>query len=83
MQNIKHIPFQKRNLISVGQLDDDTNYTTFKDKASKLKKGNPIVAREKKRGSLYIVIDKDMIAGAYAANSSSLWHQRSTLVERE
>jgi len=32
LYNIIHIPTLKRNLISIGQLDDDGHYTTFRDR---------------------------------------------------
>jgi len=34
------------------------------------------VARGKKRGSLYMIVDEDMVVVTEAANNSSLWHQR-------
>nr|KYP34487.1 Retrovirus-related Pol polyprotein from transposon TNT 1-94 [Cajanus cajan] len=76
LKNVRHIPALKRNLISVGQLDDEGHETTFGDGAWKVKKGNLIVARGKKRGSLYMVADENMIAVTEAANNSFLWHQR-------
>jgi len=39
-------------------------------------KGNLVVARGKKRRSLYMIADEDMISVAEVGNSSSLWHQR-------
>ncbi|CAJ2648559.1 unnamed protein product [Trifolium pratense] len=39
-------------------------------------KGNLVVARGKKQGSLYMVADEDMIAVTEVVNNSSLWHQR-------
>jgi len=39
-------------------------------------KGNLVVARGKKQGSLYMIADEDMISVAKVGNSSSLWHQR-------
>ena len=76
LHNVRHIPTLKRNLISIGQLDDEGHYTTFGDGAWKVMKGNLVIARGKKRGSLYMVAEEDMVAVTEAANSSSLWHQR-------
>ena len=76
MNNVRHIPALKRNLISIGQLDDEGHCTTFGDGHWKVRKGNLVVAREKKQGSLYMIADEDMISVAEVGNSSSLWHQR-------
>ena len=48
LHNVRHILALKRNLISIGQLDDEGHYTTFGDGASKVTKGNLVVARGKK-----------------------------------
>lgn len=76
LHNVRHIPALKRNLISIGQLDDEGHYTTFGDGAWKVTKGNLVVARGKKRGSLYMIADEDMVAVTEAVNNSTLWHQR-------
>jgi len=49
LHNVRHIPALKRNLISIGQLDDEGHHTTFGDGAWKVTKGNLVVARGKKR----------------------------------
>ena len=61
LHNVKHIPALKRNLISIGQLDDEGLYTTFGDGSWKVIKGSLIMARGKKRGSLYMIVDEDMV----------------------
>jgi hypothetical protein len=76
LRNVRHVPALKRNLISIGQLDDEGHHTTFGGGAWKVTKGNLVIARGKKRGSLYMVAEEDMIAVAEATNSSSIWHQR-------
>ena len=76
LHNVRHIPALKRNLISIGQLDDEGHHTTFGDGAWKVTKGNLIVARGKKRGSLYMIADEDMVAVTEAVNNSTMWHQR-------
>jgi len=76
LHNVRHIPALKRNLMSIGQLDDEGHYTTFGDGAWKVTKGNLVVTHGKKRGSLYMIVDKDMVAVTEAVNNSTLWHQR-------
>ncbi|KAH1188937.1 Retrovirus-related Pol polyprotein from transposon TNT 1-94 [Glycine max] len=76
LHNVIHIPALERNLISIGQLDDEGHYTTFGDGAWKVTKDNLVVARGKKRGSLYMIADEDMVAVIEAVDNSTLWHQR-------
>ena len=57
-------------------MDDEGHYTTFGDGTWKVTKGNLVMARGKKRGSLYIIADEDMIAVIQAVNNLTLWHQR-------
>jgi len=49
LNNVRHIPALKRNLISIGQLDDEGHYTTFGDEHWKVMKANLVVARGKKQ----------------------------------
>ena len=57
-------------------MDDEEHYTTFGDGSWKVTKGNLVVARGKKRGSLYMIADEDMVAVIEAVDNSTLWHQR-------
>jgi len=61
LNNVRHIPTWKRNLISIRQLDDEGHYTTFGDGHWKVMKGNLVAAPRKKQGSLYMIVDEDMI----------------------
>jgi len=49
LHNVRHILALKRNLISIGQLDDGGHYTAFGDGAWKVTKGNLVVAHGKKQ----------------------------------
>ncbi|VFQ77145.1 unnamed protein product [Cuscuta campestris] len=55
LKNVRVIPSLKRMLISVGQLDDLGLDVKFGGGQWKVVKGNLVVARGKKRGSLYMV----------------------------
>ena len=61
LNNVRYIPALKRNLISIGQLDDEGHYNTFGDGHWKVMKGNLVVAHGNKQGSLYMIADEDMI----------------------
>ncbi|GKE36883.1 retrovirus-related pol polyprotein from transposon TNT 1-94, partial [Tanacetum coccineum] len=55
MKDARYIPGLKRRLISVGQLDEEGYHVGFRDQQWKVTKGSLVVARENKRGSLYMV----------------------------
>ena len=49
LNNVIHILTLKRNLISIGHLDDEGHYTTSGDGHWKVMKGNLVIARGKKQ----------------------------------
>ncbi|KAI3816312.1 hypothetical protein L1987_16005 [Smallanthus sonchifolius] len=54
LRDVRVIPGLKRLLISVGQLDDQGHEVKFGNGQWKVVKGNMVMARGKKRGSLYM-----------------------------
>ena len=76
LNNVRNIFALKRNLISIRQLDDEGLYTTFGDGHWKVMKANLVIARGNKQGSLYMIVDEDMISVAEVRTKSSLWHKR-------
>ena len=66
-----------RNLIFVGQLDDEGHAILFVGDTWKVTKGARVLARGKKTGILYITSSpRDIIAVADASTDTSLWHRR-------
>lgn len=55
LKDVWVIPSQKKQLISVGQLDEQGHEVKFRNGQWKVIKGNLVVARGKKQGSLYMV----------------------------
>ncbi|MFS7973177.1 putative RNA-directed DNA polymerase [Helianthus anomalus] len=55
LKDVRVIPSLKKQLISVGQLDEQGQEVKFKNGQWKVIKGNLVVARGKKQGSLYMV----------------------------
>ncbi|XP_068653869.1 uncharacterized protein [Aristolochia californica] len=53
LQKVRHIFELKKNLISVGQLDDCSHSVVFSDSTWKVTKGTLVLARGKKNGTLY------------------------------
>ena len=67
----------RRNLISVGQLDDEGHAILFVGGTWKVTKGVKVLARRKKIGTLYMTSSpRDTIAVAEASADTSLWHRR-------
>lgn len=78
LKDVRYIPGLKKMLISVGQLDKEGYRVTFGNEQWKVIKGNLVVARGEKKGTLYIVEQSSYEANAVAdvIGSSTLWHQR-------
>ena len=78
LRNVRYIPGLRRNLISIGQLDDAGFSTTFTGGAWKISKGAMIIARGVKNGTLYNMTEKcmDMITSTSSIEDSQLWHCR-------
>ena len=77
LQQVRHVPELKKNLISVGQLDESGHSINFSGGMWKVSKGVMILARGKKTGTLYMTpASEDIIATAEAENQADLWHYR-------
>ena len=77
LEKVRHIPELRRNLISVGQLDDEEHAILFIGGTWKVTKGAKVLARGKKTGTLYMTSSlRDTIAVADASADTSLWHCR-------
>jgi len=77
LQNVRHVPGLKKNLISMGQIDGEGYTTVFGDGSWKITKGNLVVARGSKNGTLYATsIQKDIVAAVDSDRDSILWHRR-------
>ncbi|RVW54404.1 Retrovirus-related Pol polyprotein from transposon TNT 1-94 [Vitis vinifera] len=67
LEKVRHIPDLRRNLISVGQLDDEGHAILFVGGTWKVTKGARVLARGKKTGTLYMTsCPRDTIAVADA-----------------
>ncbi|XP_028098185.1 uncharacterized protein LOC114297905 [Camellia sinensis] len=77
IQNVRHMPGLKRNLIYVGQLDNEGHVVTSMGSLWKITKGAMVVTHDKKEGTLYTTINnRDAVAVAGEKEDSNLWHQR-------
>ena len=74
---VRHIPNLRRNLISIGQLDDKWHAILFVGGTWKVTKGAKVLARGKKTDTLYMTSSpRETIAIAKASTDTSLWHRR-------
>ena len=74
---MRHVLSLKRNLISIGQLDDEGFVTTFVNGCWKITKGVMVIARGSKMGTLYMIVnDKEIVAVANSTEDSKIWHCR-------
>ena len=77
LEKVRHIPDLRRNLIFVGQLDDEEHATLFIGGTWKVTKGARVLACGKKTGTLYVTSSRrDIIRVADASTNTSLWHHR-------
>nr|CAN80650.1 hypothetical protein VITISV_022906 [Vitis vinifera] len=77
LEKVRHIPDLRRNLISIGQLDDEGHAILFVGGTWKVTKGARVLARGKKTGTLYMTsCPRDTIAVADASIDTSIWHRR-------
>ena len=73
LEKVQHIPNLRRNLISVGQLDDEGHAILFVCGTWKVTKGDRVLARRKKTGTLYMISSpRDTIVVADASTNTSL-----------
>ena len=77
LENVRHIPCLKKNLISIGQLASNGYVTTFTGDRWKISKGAMTTARGNKDGSLYTTVGAyGSLAVAEGKEDPNLWHQR-------
>jgi hypothetical protein len=77
LQKVRHIPKLKKNLISVGKLDDEGHSIHFHGGKWKVSKGARILAHGYKTGTLYMTMNsRDTITVADNGADSKLWHIR-------
>ena len=77
LRNVRHVSKLKRNLISVGQLEDGEMKTTFDGDVCKITKGTMVMAHDKKKGTLYMTSGfGTSISVTSPELDAGVWHQR-------
>ncbi|KAJ9545871.1 hypothetical protein OSB04_025578 [Centaurea solstitialis] len=78
LQNVKHVPDMRLNVLSAGLLDDE-GYNNFGNGRWKLTRGSLIVARGKKSPKLYMTypkISNNVVNAVENTDMIDLWHKR-------
>ena len=77
LEKVRHILDLRRNLISVGQLDDEGHAIKFVGGTSKVTNRTRVLSRGKKIGTLYMTSSpRDTIAVAKVSTNTGLWYCR-------
>ncbi len=77
LDNVRHVPDLRKNLISIGQLASDGYVTTFTGDKWKISKGAMTIACGTKNGTLYTTTDGcGLAAVAEGKEDPNLWHQK-------
>ena len=77
LKDVRFIPSLKRNLISIGQLDQDGYCTTFTGSEWKITKEAMVIAHGKKNGTLYVTFSLEIIIVIEKLDEKlKIWHQR-------
>ena len=77
LEKVRHIPDLRRNLISVGQVNDEGHAILFVGGTWKVTKGARVLACGNKTSTLYMTSSpRDTIAVIEASTNISLWCRR-------
>jgi len=78
LNEVRHVPDLKKNLISTGQLGGEGCVTTFTHKTWKVAKGSLVIAKGGKVGILYLCngISNSVNALTSRGEDTALWHHR-------
>ncbi|KAJ9560716.1 hypothetical protein OSB04_005876 [Centaurea solstitialis] len=79
LQNVKHVPDMRLNVLSAGLLDDEGYNNNFGNGRWKLTRGSLIVARGKKSPKLYMTypkISNNVVNAVENTDMIDLWHKR-------
>jgi hypothetical protein len=78
LKEVRHIPYLRRNLISMGQLESEGYISAFTDKAWKVTKGSLVMEKGEKIGTLYLCTSNvnSSISLASRGVDTTLWNHR-------
>jgi hypothetical protein len=78
LKEVRHVPYLRKNLISMGKLESEGCIYTFTDKAWKVTKGSLVITKGEKVGTLYLCtgnVDSSTFLSSIGVDTT-LWHHR-------
>jgi hypothetical protein len=78
LKQVRHVPYLRKNLISIGQLASEGCISVFTYKAWKFTKGSLVIEKGEKVGTLYLCIGNIDSSNPLASIrvDTTLWHHR-------
>jgi hypothetical protein len=78
LKEVRHVPYLRKNLISIGQLESEGCVSIFIDKTWKFIKGSLVIAKGEKVGTLYLCTGNtdSSISLASTGVDTTMWHHR-------
>jgi hypothetical protein len=78
LKEVRHIPYLRKNLISIGKLESEGCISIFTDKVWKVTKGSMVIEKGEKLDTLYLCTGNtdSCISLASTGVDTTLWHQR-------
>jgi hypothetical protein len=78
LKEVRHVPYLRKNLISIGQLESEGCISIFTDKVWKVSKGSFVIEKGDKVGTLYLCTGNtdSSISLDSTRVDTTLWHHR-------
>jgi hypothetical protein len=78
LKELRHVPYLRKNLISIGKLASEGCVSIFIDKTWKVIKGSLVIAKGDKVGTLYLCTGntESSISLTYTGVDTTLWYHR-------
>jgi hypothetical protein len=78
LKEVRHVPYLRRNLISIGHLGSEGCISTFTEKAWKVTKGSLVITKGEKVGTFYLCTSNadSSISLASIGVDTTIWHNR-------
>jgi hypothetical protein len=78
LKEVRHVPYLRKNIISIGKLESEGCISIFTDKVWKVTKGSLMITKGEKVGTLYLCTG-NTYSSIYLASTgvdTTLWHHR-------
>jgi hypothetical protein len=85
LKEVRHVPYLRKNLISIGKLESEGCVSIFTDKAWKVTKGSLVIAKGEKVGTLYLCtgnIESSISLASIGVDTTVLHHRLGHMSEK-